>query len=375
MDLNTLYHRTVESWADRVNTVAADQWDDPTPCAEWTVRDLANHVVGEDLWTAPLMEGGTIAEVGDRFDGDLLGDDPIKSALAAAWEAKESVARELPRHGTVHLSYGEEQATEYVLQLAADHLIHGWDIAAATGGDTRLDPHLVAEVAAWFADREELYRSGGAIGPRQASSGDPQADLLAAFGRDAHWGRNHACLARFGAATARHDVDAMMAEMTDDCVFESTGPAPDGVRHEGAEAVREQWMQLFAGTGEAQFAEEDVFHASDRALVRWRYTWAGEDGTPGHVRGVDVLRFRDGKISESSPTSRALTGAASARGSPNWAGRSRRSLDRRLPAVRRRVHLDRGPRRQAAPEQFGAPRVAAYPWGSPMPPNHPEVSL
>ena len=297
VDLNTLYHRTVESWADRVNTVTADQWDDPTPCADWTVRDLANHVTGEDLWTAPLMGGGTIADVGDRFAGDLLGDDPIKSALAAAWEAKESVARELPRGGTVRLSYGEEQAAEYVHQLAADHLVHAWDIAAATGGDTRLDPHLVAEVAAWFADREELYRAGGMIGPRQAG-GDPQADLLAAFGRDAHWGRNHACLARFGAATARHDVDAMMAEMTDDCVFESTGPAPDGVRHEGVEAVREQWRRLFAGSKEAQFTEEDAFHAGDRALVRWHYGWVSDDGTPGHVRGVDVLRFRDGRISE-----------------------------------------------------------------------------
>ena len=298
MDLNTLYHRTVESWADRVNAVSASQWDEPTPCAEWTVRDLANHVAGEDLWTAPLMEGSTIADVGDRFDGDLLGDDPIKSALTAAWEAKESVARELPGRGTVHLSYGEERASEYVLQLAADHLVHGWDIAVATGGDTRLDPHLVAEVAAWFADREELYRSAGAVGPRQAAGGDAQAQMLAAFGRDAHWGRNHACLARFGAATSRHDIDAMTAEMTDDCVFESTGPAPDGVRHEGAEAVREQWVQLFAGSTDAQFTEEDTFHADDRALVRWSYGWVSEDGTPGHVRGVDVLRFRDGRISE-----------------------------------------------------------------------------
>ena len=91
----------------------------------------------------------------------------------------------------------------------------------------------------------------------------------------------------------------MMAEMTDDCVFEATGPAPDGVRHEGTDAVREQWVQLFAG-GEAQFSEEDVFHVGDRALVRWRYDWAGTGaiGEPGHVRGVDVLRFRDGKISE-----------------------------------------------------------------------------
>ena len=57
MDLNTLYHRTVECWADRVNAVTDDQWDAPTPCREWTVRDLVNHVVGEDRWTKPLVDG------------------------------------------------------------------------------------------------------------------------------------------------------------------------------------------------------------------------------------------------------------------------------------------------------------------------------
>jgi hypothetical protein len=46
-----------------------------------------------------------------------------------------------------------------------------------------MDPELVADVAAWFADREELYRAGGAIGPRTEAGGDPQAELLAAFGR------------------------------------------------------------------------------------------------------------------------------------------------------------------------------------------------
>ncbi|MGH3369997.1 MAG: maleylpyruvate isomerase N-terminal domain-containing protein, partial [Nocardioidaceae bacterium] len=127
MDLNTLYHRTVESWADRVNAVAADQWDLPTPCARWTVRDLVNHVAGEDRWTVPLMQGQTIAEVGDRLDGDLLGDDPIAAALEAAKEAVSVVAERLPRGDKVHLSYGEEDPAEYVWQLAADHLVHGWD--------------------------------------------------------------------------------------------------------------------------------------------------------------------------------------------------------------------------------------------------------
>jgi uncharacterized protein (TIGR03086 family) len=187
MDLNTLYHRTVECWADRVNAVKDDQWDAATPCRDWSVRDLVNHVVGEDLWTKPLVEGRTIEEVGDSLDGDLLGDAPVRRALDAAKEATTSVAQALPRGGTVHLSYGEEQVGEYVHQLAADHLIHGWDLAKAIDGDTTLDPELVAEVATWFAQREELYRSGGAIKSHVDRHGDAQTELLAAFGRDADW--------------------------------------------------------------------------------------------------------------------------------------------------------------------------------------------
>lgn len=187
VDLNTLYRRTVESWTARLNVVADDQWDAPTPCSEWTVRDLTNHVVGEDLWTAPLMQGSTIEEVGDRLDGDLLGEDPVRSAVAAADEATGAVAEALPTGGTVQLSYGEESMAEYVHQLAADHLVHGWDLAVATGGDASLDPELVAEVGAWFADREELYRQAGMIGARTEVDGDAQAELLAGFGRDPAW--------------------------------------------------------------------------------------------------------------------------------------------------------------------------------------------
>ncbi len=298
MDLNTLYHRTVESWADRVNAVRPDQWESPTPCTEWNVRALTNHVVGEDLWTTPLMQGSTIAEVGDRFDGDLLGEDPIRSALDAAMDATRTVAATLPTQGTVHLSYGEERMDEYVRQLAADHLLHGWDLAAATGGDTRLDPALVHEVSSWFSEREEQYRHAGVVGARTVAHGDPQADLLSAFGRDPGWGPNHAGLARFSAAFGRGDVDAIMALMTDDCLFEATGPAPDGVRHEGADAVRRVWDELFGGTGDATFAEEESFVAGDRGVLRWRFDWTEDDGTPGHVRGVDVLRLRDGRVCE-----------------------------------------------------------------------------
>lgn len=188
MDLATLHRRAVASWEDRVRAVVPAAWDSPTPCEKWSARDLVNHVVGEELWAVPLLAGSTIAEVGDRFDGDVLGADPLSSAQAAAEAAVRSVNDALTRRTTVHLSYGEESAEEYVRQLVADHVVHGWDLAAATGGDTRLDPELVAEVARWFAGREELYRGAGIIGPRvHADPDDPQAQLIAGFGRDPHW--------------------------------------------------------------------------------------------------------------------------------------------------------------------------------------------
>jgi uncharacterized protein (TIGR03086 family) len=189
MDVITLHGRCVAEFVARVATVPADRWHGRTPCAEWDTHQLVNHVVGEDRWTVPLLEGATIADVGTEFDGDLLGHDPAASARRAADEAVAMVAEVVPAGGRVHLSYGDEDVVEYVHQLAADHLIHAWDLAAATDGDTALDPELVAAVAQWFTDREELYRGAGAIGPRVdgAYDDDPRAALLAAFGRDPNW--------------------------------------------------------------------------------------------------------------------------------------------------------------------------------------------
>ena len=188
MELGKVHERTVAEWTRLVESVEADQWQQPTPCSEWSVRDLVNHVVAEDLWTAPLLQGSTIEEVGDRFDGDLLGDDPVARAGAAAAVAVAAVADRLPRGGTVHLSYGEEHLDEYVYQLAADHLVHGWDLAVATGTDGTFDPELVGAIAGWYADREDVYRLAGAVAPRPAESGDDAlSQLVAAFGRDPRW--------------------------------------------------------------------------------------------------------------------------------------------------------------------------------------------
>jgi len=188
VELNALFGRSVNGWTTAVANATGD-WSAPTPCAEWNVRELVNHVVGEDRWTKPLVDRRTIADVGDSLDGDLLGDDAHTAAHAAADEAIAAVTEQLPIGGVVHLSYGDEAIEEYIRQLVADHLIHGWDLAAATGQDRTLDPEVVHAVSTWYGEREKMYRSGGAVAPRPAgvAGGDAQSDLLIAFGRDPSW--------------------------------------------------------------------------------------------------------------------------------------------------------------------------------------------
>ena len=94
------------------------------------------------------------------------------------------------------------------------------------------------------------------------------------------------------------DVDGIMALMTDDVVFESTGPAPDGIRFEGATAVRKVWVELFGSTAAPRFDGEEVVVCGDRATVRWVYSWDSATGTRERVRGVDVIRVRDGRVAE-----------------------------------------------------------------------------
>ncbi len=103
---------------------------------------------------------------------------------------------------------------------------------------------------------------------------------------------------QFNDAFNRHDVPAVMALMTEDCVFDNTYPPPDGERFEGQEAVRHFWEEFFRSSPDAVFEAEEVIVHEDRCVIRWRYSWTITDGSRRHVRGVDVLRVRDGKVAE-----------------------------------------------------------------------------
>jgi nitrilase len=180
-----LYQRAVEHLGEIVHQVRDDQWEASTPCAEWSVRELVNHVTGENAWAPSLFAGRTIAEVGDQFDGDLLGTDPVATWTTHAAGAVAAVHEPGAMDRTVHLSFGDFPGREYTMQLFADMLIHGWDLARAIGADEQLDPELVAALRAWFADMADAYRAAGAVGPRPSlpADADAQTMLLADFGR------------------------------------------------------------------------------------------------------------------------------------------------------------------------------------------------
>ena len=186
-----LYSRVVDRFIAAVRGVPEFGWTASTPCADWDARVLTNHLVGEDLWVPPLVEGQTVAEVGNALDGDVLGADPAASAEQAGKSAVAALAEPGALARTVHLSFGDFTAEEYAWQVLADHVVHTWDLLAASGADRSLDDGLVTATAAWFANWEDAYRGAGAIGPAFPVGGDASAQdrLLASFGRDPAWRR------------------------------------------------------------------------------------------------------------------------------------------------------------------------------------------
>ncbi|HEV7707665.1 MAG TPA: TIGR03086 family metal-binding protein [Asanoa sp.] len=189
MELIAAYRRALGGFGDLVAQVRPNQWAAPTPCEAWTVRQLVNHIVYEDRWTVPLINGASLGSVGNRFEGDLLGDDPVAETRDALAEAAAAVSAPGALSRTVELSFGMTPASEYVRQLLADHLVHGWDLAAAIDADRDLDDGLVDEVNVWFPANEEGYRAGGAIAAAVEVPADARTQdrLIAAFGRDPRW--------------------------------------------------------------------------------------------------------------------------------------------------------------------------------------------
>ncbi len=133
VDLLAAHGSALDVFDAAVHAAGSGDWSRGTPCTDWSVRDLVNHLAVEQLWVPHLLAGATLDEVGTRYEGDVLGDDPL-----AVWEKASAAAREAwlspgALRRTVHVSFGLVSAEEYGWQMTLDLAVHGWDLATALG--------------------------------------------------------------------------------------------------------------------------------------------------------------------------------------------------------------------------------------------------
>ncbi|MFG2497722.1 TIGR03086 family metal-binding protein [Streptomyces sp. NPDC048441] len=176
----------LELFTDRVHAVRADQWDARTPCTDWSVSDLVNHLTAEQLWVPSLVrDGATIASVGDAFDGDMLGPDPVASWDTAAAASRGAFQEPGALDRTVHLSFGDTSAVFYCGQMISDLVVHAWDLSRAIGADEKLPDDLVAfsvrEITPYAADLAKSGLFAPAVEPPDGA--DVQTKLLSLLGR------------------------------------------------------------------------------------------------------------------------------------------------------------------------------------------------
>ncbi len=180
-----LFVESIGRFADRVDRIGDDQWSASTPCSDWDVRALVNHVGNEQLWAPHLVAGETIEEVGDRYDGDVLGDDP-KATFRRAVEGARAAFAGADLGAIVHLSFGDVPCAVYLEQMLTDAEVHGWDLAKGVGEPAGLDAETAARLLPAMQAQAELIRASGVFGPacEVADDADDAAKLLALLGRD-----------------------------------------------------------------------------------------------------------------------------------------------------------------------------------------------
>ena len=179
--------RASAATGDLIDRIGADQWASPTPCTEWTVRDVVNHLVGLNLVFVAMFEESPMPERGT----DRLGADPAEAYHRSAQALLVAAAGPGVLERSQETSVGVATGAERLRWRIADLLTHGWDLVQATGVVAEL-PDDLAEQALAFA-RAQLPgqpRAGRFADPQQIADDAPAIERLAAFtGRPVPWRR------------------------------------------------------------------------------------------------------------------------------------------------------------------------------------------
>jgi uncharacterized protein (TIGR03086 family) len=184
-NLVQLHEQALSFMTKVIHGVPDDAWNRQSPCEKWSVRDVVNHITAENFWAEPLMDGKTVEEVGDRFDGDVLGSDPKASWGQAAKEASVAFGVAGATRKTVHVSWGEISGKEYLEQMTTDLIVHGWDIAKGSGQSDEIPTAFVEFVMSALEPLVSSGQTGGVFKSplNVADDADAQTKMLALTGR------------------------------------------------------------------------------------------------------------------------------------------------------------------------------------------------
>lgn len=184
MDPKILFKKALEQASATVACVDKRHFKNPTPCSDWDCEALVGHVLYELAWVEDILAGKTMAEVGSKYDGDLMGSDHVKNWQTAAAKATKAV-NEVDLEKVVHLSYADVPASHYINEMAADLLIHSWDADQSLKCSLVMDPDLVKAVHNNILPRHKEYKNSGLFGEPFEVAEDArwQTKLLALVGR------------------------------------------------------------------------------------------------------------------------------------------------------------------------------------------------
>jgi uncharacterized protein (TIGR03086 family) len=178
------FHRALDTFEGVLEAV--DRWDAPTPCAGWTARDVAGHVIGGQHELRALATGEPPPGIG-RAPGRFAGTDVPQSWRAARKDCAAALTPEALRRPIPFGAMGEVPLGDlldgYILEL----LIHSWDLARAAGVPCRLDPGLVHHTFATAHVLAPAMRAAGLLAPPLPAppGADELTRLLAFLGRRA----------------------------------------------------------------------------------------------------------------------------------------------------------------------------------------------
>ncbi len=174
-----------------VGQIKPDQWDETVP-PELTrvpgssLRQVINYHAYDDSWVPDVLAGKTAANVGDKYDGDLLRDDPVGNFNTIVDRAVVAVRDFHDLDNIVHVSYGDFPAREYIKHITSFRGFRVYDLSKFLGLGTQMPPELVQGMWDVITPEIEQWRRMGVFGPEVEVSkpADLQSRLLGLAGRN-----------------------------------------------------------------------------------------------------------------------------------------------------------------------------------------------